>query len=195
MSTYQLVDSDMPNDTASQIIDASEVLMKQHGYHGFSYADIAERVGIRKASVHHHFSGKADLAAACVQRYREQIGLALVRITSEAATPADRLSAFGEIFRGALAGEGAMCLCAALSADWESLPTPVQTEVGAYWTDTRAWLATALWHDTDTPTDRQRAARANAVVSLLEGALLCARTDGSEQPLIDAIDAAAMLLG
>jgi AcrR family transcriptional regulator len=31
------------------------------GYSGFSYADIAEVVGIRKASIHHHFPSKVDL--------------------------------------------------------------------------------------------------------------------------------------
>jgi len=44
---------------------------RAHGYDGFSYADLAKDVGIRKASIHHHFPSKASLALALMERYRQ----------------------------------------------------------------------------------------------------------------------------
>jgi len=51
-------------DTATRILDTAERLVQSRGYNGFSYADIAERVGITKASLHHHFETKATLGQA-----------------------------------------------------------------------------------------------------------------------------------
>jgi AcrR family transcriptional regulator len=46
------------------IVHAATPLFAERGYDGVSLSDVAERVGIRKASLFHHFSGKEDLYAA-----------------------------------------------------------------------------------------------------------------------------------
>ena len=50
-----------------------------------SYADLAEVVGIRKASIHHHFPTKTDLAIALLRSYEERYGAALEAILPAAA--------------------------------------------------------------------------------------------------------------
>ena len=45
----------MSGSTAERIVHEARNLIMTRGYNGFSYADIAEAVGIRKASIHHHF--------------------------------------------------------------------------------------------------------------------------------------------
>ena len=57
------------NDTRTELISQAEFLVRRRGYSGFSYADLAEVVGIRKASIHHHFPTKSDLAFALVAAY------------------------------------------------------------------------------------------------------------------------------
>jgi len=51
--------SDLPPrqalDTRTRILDTAEQLVRTRGYYGFSYADIADRIGISKPSIHHHF--------------------------------------------------------------------------------------------------------------------------------------------
>ena len=42
-------------NTAELILDAAQVLVQEVGFNGFSYAHIAEKVGIRTASIHYHF--------------------------------------------------------------------------------------------------------------------------------------------
>lgn len=58
------------SDKKNEILDCAQTLIQKRGYNGFSYADISSTVGIRKASIHHHFSTKVDLAVAVVERYR-----------------------------------------------------------------------------------------------------------------------------
>ncbi|MCA8089277.1 TetR/AcrR family transcriptional regulator, partial [Burkholderia cenocepacia] len=53
--------------TRDALVQAGEGLMRSMGYAAFSYADLAETVGIRKASIHHHFPTKEDLGVAIVE--------------------------------------------------------------------------------------------------------------------------------
>ena len=55
---------------AREIMACTRQLLTAGGYKSFSYADIAAQVDIRKASIHHHFPGKADLVKAVVVEYR-----------------------------------------------------------------------------------------------------------------------------
>jgi TetR/AcrR family transcriptional repressor of nem operon len=57
----------MQGETAERILDAANALLIDRGYSAFSYADIAETVKIRKASIHHHFPTKAGLVVAVLE--------------------------------------------------------------------------------------------------------------------------------
>ena len=48
--------------TAERVVDAAEGLVQQHGYNGFSYDDVAQLVGIKKPSIHHHFPKKGAVS-------------------------------------------------------------------------------------------------------------------------------------
>ena len=40
---------------ATELAEHARQLLAAGGYNGFSYADLSEKVGIGKASIHHHF--------------------------------------------------------------------------------------------------------------------------------------------
>ena len=44
--------------THDSLIELTDTLIQQNGYQGFSYADLAKTLGIRKASIHYHFQTK-----------------------------------------------------------------------------------------------------------------------------------------
>lgn len=56
-------------DTKSALLAEAETLVRTVGYTAFSYADLSERVGIRKASIHHHFPTKEALGNALIDSY------------------------------------------------------------------------------------------------------------------------------
>jgi AcrR family transcriptional regulator len=59
----------MTPDTRERLLRETETLLRTCGYAACSYADLSERVGIRKASIHHHFRTKEDLGAALIDSY------------------------------------------------------------------------------------------------------------------------------
>ena len=53
-----------PSGVRPDIIDAATRIFSERGYHAASMSDIADAVGIRKASLYHHVRKKEDLLFA-----------------------------------------------------------------------------------------------------------------------------------
>ena len=83
-------------DTAARILDVAERLAQVRGFNGFSYADIADELGITKAALHYHFAGKADLGEALIGRYADRFDEALAALDAAAPTAADKLRGYTE---------------------------------------------------------------------------------------------------
>lgn len=60
-----------------EILDEATRLFAERGYEGTSMADLAERVGLRKASLFHHFASKEVLYAAVLERLVAAVGTAI----------------------------------------------------------------------------------------------------------------------
>jgi TetR/AcrR family transcriptional regulator, transcriptional repressor for nem operon len=163
--------------TADRLVEAATAVVQTRGYNGFSYADIADMVGIRKASIHHHFPAKGDLGQEVAMRYRRAFGQALADIESETDDATTRLERYAELYARQLSEHGRMCLCGMLAAEYATLPASVQDEVRAFFDDQRAWLACQLGEGRRPSAEARH--RADAFLAGLEGALLVARTDGS----------------
>lgn len=158
-------------DTRERVMDAAQGLIQGRGYTGCSIKDVAEAVGLRTATIHHHFPTKGDLGAAVARRYREAIKARLAEIVARDPSPAGRLRGLAGIFRGVLETENRLCLCAALGAEADTLPPQVRAEVEAYFEDAEAWLS-GVFSDLGASAPK---ARARAYLSILEGAMLVAR--------------------
>ena len=50
------------------ILAAARRTAQAHGYSGLNFRDLANEVGIKAASIYHHFPSKADLGAAVARR-------------------------------------------------------------------------------------------------------------------------------
>jgi TetR/AcrR family transcriptional repressor of nem operon len=168
--------------TSGQILDAALELIQTQGYNGFSYQDVADRVGIRKASIHHHYSGKSVLAAAVVKRYRADWLEMLSAINRTDSDPWKKLDRYFDPFRATIRTADRACLCGMLGAEFASLETSVQDEVKGFFQDNRKWLGRILgdgrksgaFHFAGSPTSE-----ANVIFGCLEGALLVARACGA----------------
>jgi TetR/AcrR family transcriptional regulator, transcriptional repressor for nem operon len=138
----QATSKDKP--TAARVLDAAEALMKAQGWSAVSYADLAERVGIRSASIHHHFPAKAELGRALVARYNATFESELVDVEERSEDPVQRLRGYFGILRTALADGGSLCLCTMLAADYEILPGPMQALVTGFNDVNIDWLTVLL---------------------------------------------------
>jgi len=65
------------------ILDEATRLFAERGYEGTSMADLAERVGLRKASLFHHFTSKEELRRAVLDRLVHRMTSALSDATKE----------------------------------------------------------------------------------------------------------------
>ena len=162
--------------TADRVVEAATSVVQTRGYNGFSYADIADLVGIRTSSLHHHFPAKGDLGQEVASRYRRAFGEALADIESDTDDPIARLERYVHLYARQLSDHGRICLCGMLAAEYATLPAPVQGEVRGFFDDQREWLARVLGGERRPGADAQR--RADVFLAGLEGALLVARTDG-----------------
>ena len=55
-------------DRKEQILEVATELVQTRGYSAFSYQDLSDRLGITKASIHHHFPSKEEIYKAAIQR-------------------------------------------------------------------------------------------------------------------------------
>src|SRR5690606_25474982 len=85
-------------DTRSALLSEAEALIRTRGYAAFSYADLSERVGIRKASIHHHFPTKEALGIAVIDTYLERFVAELDALASRSISAKRKLLAYGEFF-------------------------------------------------------------------------------------------------
>jgi TetR/AcrR family transcriptional repressor of nem operon len=166
--------------TRDRILDVAERLVQTRGFNGFSYADIANELGITKASLHYHFAGKADLGEALIARYARRFAEALEAIDRDEADARRKLESYAALYADVLRNQR-MCLCGILAAEYETLPAPMRHEVVHFFDDNEVWLASVLQQGRDERTmsfDGSPADAAQSILGTLEGAMLVARSYG-----------------
>jgi len=94
----------MVSETAGRLMDLAEAHIRNAGYGGFSFRDLAAESGIKSASAHHHFPTKATMAAAVARRYGDRFLAAVARRPNESA--GDAISVYLLAFREALSRPG-----------------------------------------------------------------------------------------
>lgn len=168
---------------------AARLMVQARGYNALSFRELAKEVGIKSASIHYHFPTKDDLAVALARRYTEDLVLHLQNVASKSKDAHARMTAYAEIFRGALLRSNRMCLCGMLAAERDDLSPQVQEEVQKFNAANVAWLSEVLAacdpHQSPDALER----RAFAILSAVEGAQLVARGCGDVRVYDRTIDA------
>lgn len=164
-------------ETKTVLLREAELLIRRRGYSGFSYADLSDTVGIRKASIHHHYPTKETLVVAVLQAYRARYAKGLSSITNKHSSALDRIEAYGRLYLTGVE-QSLGCLCAGLAAELETLPETLRTGTKEFFQDHIAWLEKVyqegLANGEVRKTLKAREA-ARMIVSALEGALLMER--------------------
>jgi len=171
-----------PSTTADDILSCARSLIIAGGYDSFSYADISEVVGIRKASIHHHFPAKADLVRTLVARYREEAEAGIAELERNVPDPVGQLTAYTGYWEACIGDASApFCVCALLATQIPVLPEEVAREVRAHFRALSAWLASVLERGARQGSlrlDGPARAEAETVLATVHGAMLSARAYG-----------------
>ena len=165
-------------DVKSQLIEVAQALVQKLGYNGFSYRDIAAKIGIRSASIHYHFPTKENLGAAVAARYTDRFSERLAIAAENETSIPKLLSAYVSLFREALEDESKMCLCGMLSAEISSLPNSVAVEVRKFFQENLKWLSAVISRHTmvaEDGTPENAESEAALFMASLEGALILAK--------------------
>ena len=131
-----------PSSTAAAIVASARSLVATRVYNGFSYADIAETVGISKPSIHHHFPSKAALVRRVVADYRAEAQAGMQALREQVADPVGRLQAWTNFWQACLRdGTLPFCICALLATELPAIPEEVAAVVRGHFDDLSGWLA------------------------------------------------------
>ena len=176
--------------TSDQILTSARSFIVSGGYNGFSYADISVVVGIRKASIHHHFPSKVDLVQTLVRQYRESAEVGLTQLVEVVPDSMQLLEAFAANWARCIEDASIpFCVCALLASELPALPPEVASEVSAYFRYLSSWLAGVMERGSGQGTlrlDDEAQVEADMFMATVHGAMLSARAQ-NDPAMFDAI--------
>ena len=165
------------SNTRDELLACAEDLIRTRGYSGYSYADAAERVGVKKATIHYYFPTKQDLTLAALQAYRDRYRAAMTGIENDFDNALDRVEAYGKLY---LLGveKGLGCLCSALSAELDNLPDDLKRGTATFFREHLDWLERVIAKGREkgeVNAEFTNVGAARLVIASLEGALMMER--------------------
>jgi TetR/AcrR family transcriptional repressor of nem operon len=171
--------------TREQILAVARGLIETRSYLGFSFQDVADAIGIRKASLYHHFPTK------------EALGIAVIRGATQGfkdwqaarvRPPKDALDAYFRMYRNTLKAGSGMCPAGALTPGWDCINEELRQAVQELRNTQVLWLAGVL--GALVPARQKGASVASLaayVFAACQGALLAARMTGRVEDFDEAI--------
>ncbi len=133
----------MPVSTRDALLKSAEIQLRTRGYAAFSYADLSEEIGIRKASIHHHFPTKENLGEELIKQYIDLFTDKLKSIDELYADPVVRLREFSLLFLASV-NDRLLPLCGALAAEMAALPESLQILGRGLLAQQLAWIEKSL---------------------------------------------------
>ncbi|MGL4608946.1 MAG: TetR/AcrR family transcriptional regulator [Trueperaceae bacterium] len=100
----------MEQGATQRILETARTFVQTKGFNGFSYADISEAVGIKKACIHYHFPSKTDLSRELVRQYRKVFKAGLAQHETKTKDLRKLLEAYFAFHQG-LADQNKLCVC------------------------------------------------------------------------------------
>jgi TetR/AcrR family transcriptional repressor of nem operon len=131
-------------DTRAELLEAAMELLQTIGFNAFSYQDLADRLDIKKASIHYHFPTKEDLAIGLIERSVNRFQAWSETIDDQDLSPSEKLQAYFEYFVRVYKDGKRICPCGQLVAEWRSLPEKLQEMVMRLLQSHKQWLTQLL---------------------------------------------------
>ncbi|MEY3369978.1 MAG: hypothetical protein RLZZ361_648 [Cyanobacteriota bacterium] len=162
--------------TKQKILEISKDLIQEQGANAFSYQDIADKLKIKKASIHYYFPHKNDLIQELVEFYSAQLECFLEKINCQCRSSSSRLKAYLSIYIDISQGGRKLCLCGILAGEIMTMPPKLKKAINRFFDIQEDWLTQLFMLDgLKNQCARQKAKN---LFASLQGAMLLARSRG-----------------
>ena len=184
-------------DTRDRILDTAQRLIQTKSFHGFSFQDLADEVGIRKASLYHYFDSKDDMALAVLKRVEQGTAARMEKLAGLA--PGAKLDGYFDIFR-AVHGKGErMCPGGSFASVFDAISSPVQSALHRLSKMHIDWLEDVVREGAERGQfkigDQRPRDVAMQISAGIQGALLVGRLSGDAHVLDSVADEMRIYLG
>jgi len=166
------------------ILNLAEALLQDKGFNGFSYAHIANELGVKNAAIHYHFPSKEELGCAVIQRYRDRFQLWVKNARVKDLAPEKKLDWFFGIYTNMRADKGKVCLAGSLETEFNAIPDSLREQTQALTREMLAWLQATLDEGREAGVfqfNGEAAGKAALILSSLQGGLQMARALGTKK--------------
>lgn len=113
--------------TRDNILELGSRLIREKGYSGFSYQDIADVLEIKKASIHYHFKSKEELGIGIMNEIGQRLDTA-EEILKQYDCALKRLDLFMEEYY-AIREDSMICPISAFQVGWNNVPEKLRAKV------------------------------------------------------------------
>jgi TetR/AcrR family transcriptional repressor of nem operon len=178
-----LISRHTQTDTRKLIMRVARELLLTRSYLGLSFQELADRVGIRKASLYHHFASKEVLGIELMNDSQSRFIRWTEGLTDMPA--AEQILAYIRMFRDTIGASQRVCAIGATVGEWDCIEPALQEAVRRFHRTQTDWLTqvashlqaplTAPMSAQDTLSAQQWAAQVNAIC---QGAMINARMHG-----------------
>lgn len=127
-------------DMKAELSKVGMEMIQTRGYNAFSYQDLADRLKIRKASIHYHYATKEDLGVALIEQGLERIRAWQQKNAELGLSGLTEVEAYFDYFATVSANGTKICPCGALASEWGALPPRLQEAVSKLMKAHRDWL-------------------------------------------------------
>jgi len=187
-------------DTKSKILDVAQDLIQRLGINAMSYHHISQAVGIRKASIHHHFPRKEDLLVEVLKRYQARFTKVVDQIVNSDLSPSTKLRRYMELFEATLqeGNHDKACLCGMLGAELTTIGSSSAELVKSFYKENEDKLVEILKQGVEQGIFKFRGdikTTAKIIFSFLEGGLLIVRAQGNLKQFRGMMNQCLKLLG
>ncbi len=169
-------------DTKGQALEIAKKQLQTKGFNGFSFQDIADTLGIKKASLHYYFSSKEDLALEIMHSY--ETGFAEWSKKTASFAPEKRLEKWFNLFFRLAEDDHKICPVGALCTDLDIFSKSTRSKILQFHERQRDWIQENLKQGQDSKAykaDLKIEPTSDLIMSSIQGALQIARLKKNPQ--------------
>ncbi len=197
LTAYRLVGStqaryakqQMNRNTKEHIIDIARQLIQMRGYHGFSFKNISNEIGIKNSSIHHHFPTKVDLAVVIMKQATEASVITFQNLLNEQTLSSkDKVTTFyTSICDATFNQNNKMCIGGMLASDVLTLHPELNQQIKVFFSSIEDEIAQIVQQGINHKEfckGLNANTEASIITAMIEGSLLLARLYNDQHRLL-----------